>query len=124
MTKLRLTWIAALALGALTIVGAALSAFGPEQVALSEVQLQERINRELPRQFRSVTVERATVRLLDGRISLRVETRATALGTTLMVTAFARGVPRYDAKQGEVFFDAEDVRLEDFGSGGLVKQLG
>jgi hypothetical protein len=124
MTKLRLTWIAALALGALTIVGAALSAFGPERVALSEVQLQERINRELPRQFRSVTVERATVRLVDGRISLRVETRATALGMMLMATAFARGVPRYDAEHGEVFFDAEDVQLEDFGSGGLVKQLG
>src|SRR5262249_11114258 len=76
MTKLRLTSIAALALGALTIAGAALSALGPERVALSEAQLQERINRELPRQFRSVTVERATVRLVDGRISLRVETRA------------------------------------------------
>jgi len=124
MTKLRLTSIAALALGALTIAGAALSAFGPERVALSEAQLQQRINRELPRQFRSVTVERATVRLVDDRISLRVETRATALGTILIATALARGVPRYDAEHGEVFFDAEDVQLEDFGSGGLVKQLG
>jgi hypothetical protein len=124
MTKRRLTQIAALALGALAIAGAAVSAFGPQRVVLSEEQLQERINRELPRQFRGATVERATVGLADGRISLRVEARAAALGKTLMATAFARGVPRYDAKHGEVFFDAEDVRVEDFGSGGLVKQLG
>jgi Protein of unknown function (DUF1439) len=124
MTKLRLTRIAALALGALTIAGAALSAFGPEQIALSEVQLQERMNRELPRQFHGVTIEGATVRLADGRISLRVEARATALGKMLMATAFARGVPRYNAEHGEVFFDAEEVQLEDFGSGGFAKQLG
>jgi hypothetical protein len=124
VTKLRLTQIAALALGALTIAGAALSAFGPERIVLTQVQLQERINRELPRQFRGVTVERAVVSLADGQISLQVETRATALGKMLMATAFAHGVPRYNAEHGEVFFDAEDVQLEDFGSGGLVKQLG
>ena len=124
MTKPRFKRIAALALSALTIVGAALSAFGPERIVLSEVQLQERINRELPRQFRGVTMERATVSLADDRVSLRVEARATVLGKTLMATAFARGVPRYNAESGEVFFDAEDVRLEDFGSGGLAKQLG
>ena len=124
MTRLRLARIAALALGVLAIAGAALSAFAPERIVLSEVQLQERISRELPRQFRGVTVERATVSLADGRISLRVDTRASALGKMLMATAFARGVPRYNAERGEVFFDAGDVRLEDFGSGGPAKQLG
>src|SRR5262244_3132200 len=124
MTKLRFTRIAVLALGALTIVGAALSAFGPERIVLSEPRLQERINRELPRSFRGVTVERATVSLADGRISFRVETRATVLGKVLTATAFARGMPRYDAERGEVFFDAENVKLEDFGGGGLAERLG
>jgi len=124
MTKLQFTRIVAIVLGALMIAGAVLSAFGPERIVLGEAQLQERINRELPRQFRGVTVERATVGLADGQISLRVETRATALGKAFTAIAVARGVPRYDAERGEVFFDAEDVRLEDFGSGGLVKQLG
>ena len=124
MTKLRFTRIAVLALGALTIVGAALSAFGPERIVLSEPRLQERINRELPRSFRGVTVEHATVSLADGRISFRVETRATVLGKVLTATAFARGIPRYDAERGEIFFDAENVKLEDFGSGGLAERLG
>jgi hypothetical protein len=39
MTKRRFAWIAALALGALTIASAALSAFGPERIVLSEVRL-------------------------------------------------------------------------------------
>ena len=124
MTKLQFTRIVAIVLGALMIAGAVLSAFGPERIVMGEAQLQERINRELPRQFRGVTVERATVGLADGQISLRVETRATALGKAFTATAVARGVPRYDAERGEVFFDAENVKLEDFGGGGLAERLG
>jgi hypothetical protein len=123
MTRPRLL-LAALLLAALTLAGAMLSAFGPERIALTQADLQERVNRELPRQFRSVTVERATVALADGRITVRAETRATALGKTIASATVARGVPQYNAEHGEVFFDADDVKIEDSGSGGLVKQLG
>jgi hypothetical protein len=124
MTTPRLIWFAALPLAALTIAGAALSAFGPERIALTEADLQERVNRALPREFHGVTVERATVNLAEGRIAVRAETRASALGKTIATAAVARGVPQYNAERGEVFFDADDVRIEDAGSGGLVKQLG
>jgi hypothetical protein len=123
MTTSRLLWIA-LPLAAVTVAGAALSAFGPERIALTEGDLQERVNRALPRQFHNVTVERGTVGVADGRITVRVETRASALGKTVATAAVARGVPQYNAERGEVFFDADDVRIEDSGSGGLVKQLG
>jgi hypothetical protein len=123
MTTSRLLWIA-LPLAAVTLAGAALSAFGPERIALTQAALQERINRELPRQFHGVTVERATVALADGRITVRAETRAAALGKTVASATVARGVPQYNAERGEVFFNADDVKIEDSGSGGLVKQLG
>ena len=64
MTRPRLL-IAAVLLAALTLGGATLSAFGPERIALTQADLQERINRELPRQFRSVTVESATIALAE-----------------------------------------------------------
>jgi hypothetical protein len=120
----RLAWIAAFVLGLLAIAGAAWSAFGPETIVLTEPQLQERVNRQLPREFRGVTVERATLGLADGRISLHVEARATALGQAIVAAAFARGVPRYNAEGGEIFFDAEDVRLENFriGTGSLAER--
>jgi hypothetical protein len=124
MTRTRLIWTAALLLAALTLAGAVLSAFGPERIALSQEDLQERVNRMLPRQFQGVTVERATVTLADDRIMVRTETRASALGKAIATAAVARGVPRYNAERGEVFFDADDVRIEDSGSGGLVRQLG
>jgi hypothetical protein len=116
--------ITALLLAAFTLAGAALSAFGPERIALTQAALQERINRELPRQFHSVTVERATITLADGRITVRAETRANALGKSIASATVARGVPQYNAERGEVFFDADDVKIEDSGSGGLIKQLG
>lgn len=124
MTRSRLMWITAFTLGSVTLAGGGLSAFGPERIALSEAELQERINRALPRQFHGVTVERATVGLANSQISVRIETRTTLAGKTLTTAAVARGVPLYNAERGEVFFDAEDVRLADSGSGGLVTQLG
>jgi hypothetical protein len=66
-------WITAFTLGAITIAGAGLSAFGPDGIALSKAELQERINRALPRQFHGVTVERATVGLANSQISVRIE---------------------------------------------------
>jgi hypothetical protein len=124
MTRPSLFWTATLLLAAATLAGAAVSAFGPERVALTAGDLQERVNRALPRQFHNVTVDRATVTLADGRITVRAETRAAALGKTIATAAVARGVPQYNAEHGEVFFDADDVKIEDSGSGGLVKQLG
>jgi hypothetical protein len=123
MTTSRLLWIA-LPLAAVALAGAALSAFGPERIALTQADLQERINRELPRQFHSVTVDRAAVAVADGRITVRAETRAAALGKTIASATVARGVPQYNAERGEIFFNADDVKIEDSGSGGLVKQLG
>jgi hypothetical protein len=123
MKTARLLWIA-LPLAAITFAGAALSIFGPERIALTQADLQERINRELPRQFHNVTVERATVALADGRITVRAETRAIALGKTIANATVVRGVPQYNAERGEIFFGADDVKIEDSGSGGIVKQLG
>jgi hypothetical protein len=123
MTMSRLLWIA-VPLAAVTLAGAVLSAFGPERIALTKADLQERLNRALPRQFHSVTVERGDVSVADGRVTVRVETRTAALGKTIATAAVARGVPQYNAERGEVFFDADDVKIEDSGSGGIVKQLG
>jgi hypothetical protein len=124
MTSSRLFWSAALLLGALTIAGAGLSAFGPERIALTGPALEERINRALPRQFHNVTVDRATVSVVDGRITVRADASVSALGKTIAAAVVARGVPQYNAERGEVFFEADDAKVEDSGSGSLVKQLG
>jgi ABC-type dipeptide/oligopeptide/nickel transport system ATPase component len=60
------------------------------------------------------TIKRATLTIAQREIALRIDVGASALGRTVTTTAFARGIPRYDAEHGELFFDADDVTLENF----------
>lgn len=114
MTRRQFAWLAAGVFGTLAILGAVWSALGTNRIVLTDAQLQERINRELPREVKGVIIERATVMIADRQIALRVAVRASALGRTFAAVASARGIPRYDAGRGELFFDADDVRLENF----------
>ena len=123
MSKRRLSWIALGAFGVVVVAGIAWAAFGPTTIVLTAPQIQERINRALPREFKGVTVERATVTIVDGKIALRVEAQAKALGQTLGTAVSARGIPRYEPEQGEIFFDAEDVKIENIAlAGGPLTQ--
>ena len=114
MSNRRFAWIALAILGAIAAFGTVWDSPGPDTIMLNAAQLQERINRALPRQFKGVTVERATVALAQGRVALTVEARAAALGQSVAASVSARGVPRYDPERGEIFFDADDVKVGDF----------
>jgi hypothetical protein len=121
MTRRRLAWIVLSSLGVLAAVGALWSMFGPDRITLTAPQIQERVNRSLPREFKGVTVEQATVTVADGRVALRVEARAAAVGQSARATVSARGVPRLAAERGEIFFDADEVKVTDFAvTGGNV----
>jgi Protein of unknown function (DUF1439) len=123
VTKRRLAWIALAVLGAVAVIATLWSAFGPDQIVLTTAELQERVNRALPREFKGVTVEQATVSVAEGRIALQITAHATALGQSVKAAASARGVPRYDSDRGEIFFDADDVKVTDFTlAGGSVAQ--
>jgi hypothetical protein len=123
VTKRRLAWIALGALGVLVVAGVAWDAFGPTAIVLTAPQIQERINRALPREFKDVTVKRAAVTIADGKIALQVEAQASALGQTLGTAVSARGIPRYQPEQGEIFFDAEDVKIDNVAlAGGPLTQ--
>jgi hypothetical protein len=125
VSRRQLVWIAAGILGLLAVAGALWTVFGTNRIVLTEAQIQERVNRQLPREVKGVTVERTTVTVADDRIALRVEVRAAALNQAVAAVAFARGTPRYDADNGEVFFDADDVKLENVALGGsLGSRLG
>jgi hypothetical protein len=111
MTKRRVAWIAAAILGVVGIAGALWSTITGGRIELTAAQLQERVNRALPREFKGVTVDSATVAIADGRIELRVEVHATALGQSFAATASARGLPVYEAERGELFFEADNIAV-------------
>ena len=114
MTKRKLAWIALTAIGLLGAAGVLWGASGTHTIRLTESELQERVNRHLPREFKGVTVEHVAVALAGDRIALRIEAHGAALEVPYEVVASANGVPRYDAVQGELFFDANSVRIESF----------
>jgi hypothetical protein len=118
MTIRRCTWFALAILGVLAAASALWSVFGPDRIVLTTSQIQARINRSLPREFRGVTVEQATVTVADDRVALRVETRAAVLGQTFSAVVHARGVPRFSPDRGEFFFDADEVKVTDFAATG------
>jgi hypothetical protein len=111
MTKRRVAWIAAAILGAAGIAGALWSTVSGGRIVLTATQLQERVNRALPREFKGVTVDSATVAIAEGRIEVRVEVHATALGQSFAASASARGMPVYQAERGALFFEADNVEV-------------
>ena len=112
MTKRTLVWIVLTAIGLLAAAGAFWSASGTRKITLTETELQERLGLHLPKEFKGVTVDQANVKLADNRIALRIEAEGSALGAPYAVVASANGAPRYDAARGELFFDADSVRIE------------
>jgi hypothetical protein len=126
MTKRTVAWIALAIVGVLALAGVLWSAYGPTKIVLTGPQIQERINRALPREFKGLTVDRASVTIAESRIALQVAAHASALGQTLNAVVSARGVPRYEADQGEIFFDPDDVKVDELGlpSGPLAERLG
>ena len=65
-----------------------------------------------PERIQRRDVDQANVKLADNRIALRIEAQGSALGAPYAVVASANGAPRYDAARGELFFDADSVRIE------------
>jgi len=132
MTRKALMWAAVAALFLLGIAGL-WSTYGTQQVTFTEAQVQERINRQLDREFpvkgaahllvKSIKVRAATIHIQDGRIIALVDvegTLRTNKGFTL--TAYAVGIPTYSF--GELFFKPDKIEVQKFAyEGGTPAQL-
>lgn len=119
MTRRRFVWIASSVCGVLAIVGMAWSSFGTHKIVLTDTQLQEQLNHELPRAIKGVTIKGATIKIAENRIALTIDVRASALNQSFAASVSARGIPRLDTERGELFFDADDVKLENLAIGNM-----
>ena len=112
MSKRQFAWIAVAVVGVLSIGGVLWTMFGTSKLVFTEAELQARLNQQLPRTVREVTIERVAVQLAENRMALRIEVRGTAMRQPVSATVSARGVPRYEAQNGEMFFDADEVKID------------
>jgi Protein of unknown function (DUF1439) len=112
MSKRTLAWIVVALAGLLSAAGLLFFTFGTSRLTFTEAEIQARLNDRLPRTVRDVTIERVAARLGDNQMSLRVEISGMALRQPISAVVSARGVPRYEPQKGEMFFDADEVKLD------------
>jgi hypothetical protein len=66
-------------MGVLSIAGLVWATFGTSKLTFTESAIQERLNKQLPRTVREITIERVAVQLADNRLALRIEIQGTVL---------------------------------------------
>jgi Protein of unknown function (DUF1439) len=112
MSKRKLAWIVVALVGVLSIAGLLSTVFRTSGLVLAESDLQARLNQQLPKTVKDMTIERVAVRLADQRLALHVDIHGTVLRQPVSAAVSAQGVPRYSAQDGELFFDADDVKID------------
>jgi hypothetical protein len=118
MSKRRIAWIAVALVGLLSAAGLVWSMFGSDRLTFTAAELQSRLNQQLPRTVRDVTIERVNVALADNRLALRIALQARVLQQPVSATVSARGVPRYAAQDAAMYFDADNIKIEQLAISG------
>ena len=112
MSRRKIAWIVIALVGLLSAAGLVWSMFGSDRLTFTAAELQSRLNQQLPRTARDVTIERVDVALADNRLALRIATQARVLQQPVSATVSARGVPRYEAHEAVIYFDADEIKIE------------
>lgn len=111
MSKRTLAWIVVTFVGVLSIAGLLFFMFGTNRFTFSQSDIQGRLNQQLPKTVKEMTIERVAVRLAENRLALRIEMQGTVLREPVSAIVTALGVPRYEAQSGEMYFDADDLKI-------------
>jgi len=118
MARRRIAWIVVALVGLLSAAGLVWSMFGSDRLTFTAEELQSRLNQQLPRTVREVTIERVDVALADNRLALRIAMQARVLQQPVSATVSARGVPRYQAQEAAMYFDADQIKIEQLAISG------
>ena len=111
MSKRTLAWIAIAFVGLVAGAGVLWAMFGTSRISITESDIQAPLNQKLPMTVKELTIERVAVQLADNRLALRIDVQGTVLRQPISAAVSARGVPRYEARTGQLFFDADDVKV-------------
>jgi Protein of unknown function (DUF1439) len=111
MNRRSIAWIVIAVVGVLSAAGMFWSIFVSSKVTFSEAELESRLNQQLPRTIKDVTITHVVVKVGDNRLALRIDMNGTVLRQPVSAVVSARGVPRYDERSGAMYFDADEVRI-------------
>jgi hypothetical protein len=111
MSKRTAAWVTVALVGVLSIGGMLWGMFGTSKVVFSESELQTRLNQQLPRTAKDVTIARVVVSLADNRLALRMDLQSVVLRQPVSAVVSARGVPRYSPHNEAMYFDADEIKI-------------
>jgi len=112
MSRRNVAWIVVALVSVLATGGLFFSVFRTSQLVFTEPEIQERLNLQLPKTVRGVTVERVVAHLAQNRLVLRIEVQGAVVRQPVSAVVSARGVPRYESRSAEMYFDADDVKID------------
>jgi hypothetical protein len=118
MSRRKIAWIVIALVGLFSTAGLVWSMFGSDRLTFTAADLQSRLNQQLPRTTRDVTIERVDVALADSRLALRIAMQARVMQQPVSATVSARGVPRYEAHEAAMYFDADEIKIEQLAIAG------
>ena len=118
MSRRRIAWIVVVLVGLLSAAGLLWSIFGSDRLTFTAAELQSRLNQQLPRTARDVTIERVDVALADNRLALHIAMQARVLQQPVSASVSARGVPRFAADEAAMYFDADEIKIEQLAIAG------
>src|SRR5262247_1999552 len=90
MSRRRMAWIVLALAGLLSAAGLVWSTFGSDKLTFTAAELQSRLNQQLPRTIRDVTIEHVNVALADNRLALHIALRASVLQRPVSATVSGR----------------------------------
>src|SRR5262245_21479830 len=118
MSRRSIAWIVVVLVGLFSIAGLLWSMFGSDKLTFTAAELQSRLNQQLPRTVREVTIDSVNVAIADNRLALRIALQARVLQQPVSASVSARGVPRYAADQAAMFFDADEIKIDQLAIAG------
>ncbi|MCB1540795.1 MAG: DUF1439 domain-containing protein [Rhodoblastus sp.] len=96
----------------ISLAGMAWSAVGASQLTFRQAEIQDRLNRQLPRVVKGVTIDKVDVAFGDNRLSLQASLQGQVLRQPIAARISALGAPRYNAERHEIYFDADKIGFD------------
>lgn len=112
MSRRKLAWIIVALIGGLSTAGLFFSVFTTSKLLFTEPEIQEHLNLQLPKTVRGVTVERVAAHIARNRLALRIEVQGAVVRQPISAVVLARGLPRYEGRSGKVYFDVDDIKID------------
>lgn len=119
MTKRTFAWVSVIFFAVIALGGAYWTFFGTHQIALTQAELQSKIDAKMPFTTKGgVTISNVELDLSDDKLGLVVKASATKFKTEYAIGARTKGDLRYDGLRGAFYFHPDTLKVTQIEANG------